>query len=93
MRVQRSKVDYFTLVKKWGIPSFRYRWCCRELKIKPIEDFLATIQEPKVVFDGIRVAESKVRKEYIPIWYYSELQGVFLSVQFLIGLTMKSFPT
>ncbi len=70
LKVVKPKVDYFTLVKKWGIPSYNYRWCCRELKIKPIEEFLCSVKEPKVVFDGIRAAESFVRKQYIPIWYH-----------------------
>jgi 3'-phosphoadenosine 5'-phosphosulfate sulfotransferase (PAPS reductase)/FAD synthetase len=79
LKIVRPKVDYFTLVKKWGIPSFQYRWCCRELKIKPIEDFLATIKEPKVVFDGIRAAESRIRKEYIPIWYHPSFKCLSVS--------------
>lgn len=66
----KPAVDYFTLAKEWGIPSFGYRWCCRELKIKPIEKYLYSIKEPKVVFDGIRASESNVRKKYIPIWYH-----------------------
>ena len=70
LQIVKPKVDYFTLVKEWGIPSYKYRWCCRELKIKPIEEFLSSIQEPKVVFDGIRAAESFIRKQYIPIWYH-----------------------
>ena len=79
LKIVRPKVDYFTLVKKWGIPSFQYRWCCRELKIKPIEDFLATIKEPKVVFDGIRAAESRIRKQYIPIWYHPSFKCLSVS--------------
>jgi 3'-phosphoadenosine 5'-phosphosulfate sulfotransferase (PAPS reductase)/FAD synthetase len=79
LKIVRPKVDYFTLVKKWGIPSFQYRWCCRELKIKPIKDFLATIKEPKVVFDGIRAAESRLRKEYIPIWYHPSFKCLSVS--------------
>jgi len=80
--IVRPKVDYFTLVKKWGVPSFRYRWCCRELKIKPIEDYLATIKQPKVVFDGIRAAESRIRKEYIPIWYHPSFKCLSVSPLF-----------
>ena len=53
LEIVRPKIDYFTLAKEWGIPSFNCRWCCRELKIKPIEEFLQNIKEPKVVFDGL----------------------------------------
>jgi len=61
LKIVKPKQSYFELVSKWGIPSFKYRWCCRELKIKPVSDYLATIEGPKVVFDGIRAAESNVR--------------------------------
>lgn len=79
LKIVRPKVDYFTLVKKWGIPSFKYRWCCRELKIKPIEEYLRKIKEPKVVFDGIRAAESRIRREYIPIWYHPSFRCLSVS--------------
>ena len=79
LKIVRPKIDYFTLAKQWGIPSFGYRWCCRELKIKPIEEYLDSIKEPKVVFDGIRAAESNVRKQYIPIWYHPSFKCLSVS--------------
>jgi len=79
LEIVTPKVDYFTLVKKWGIPSFGYRWCCRELKIKPVKEYLDTVMEPKVVFDGIRAAESNVRKHYIPIWYHPSFRCLSVS--------------
>jgi len=79
LKVVRPKVDFFTLAKEWGIPSFRYRWCCRELKIKPIREYLDGIKEPKVVFDGIRAAESNLRKQYIPIWYHPSFKCLSVS--------------
>ena len=79
LKVVKPKVDYFTLAKRWGIPSFGYRWCCRELKIKPIEQYLDSIKEPKVVFDGIRAAESNIRKQYIPIWYHPSFKCLSVS--------------
>ncbi len=79
LKVVKPKTDYFTLAKEWGIPSFGYRWCCRELKIKPIEEYLDSIKEPKVVFDGIRAAESNVRKQYIPIWYHPSFKCLSVS--------------
>ncbi|HEX9911696.1 MAG TPA: phosphoadenosine phosphosulfate reductase family protein [candidate division Zixibacteria bacterium] len=79
LKVVKPKVDYFTLAKEWGIPSFGYRWCCRELKIKPIEEYLDSIKEPKVVFDGIRAVESNVRKQYIPIWYHPSFKCLSVS--------------
>jgi len=79
LKIARPKVDYFTLVRKWGIPSFRYRWCCRELKIKPVEEYLSSVAGPKVVFDGIRAAESSVRKQYLPIWYHPSFKCLSVS--------------
>ncbi len=70
LEIVRPKIDYFTLAKEWGIPGFKYRWCCRELKIKPIAEFLSSIKEQKVIFDGIRAVESSIRKQYIPIWFH-----------------------
>ena len=79
LKVVRPKIDYFTLAKKWGIPSFGYRWCCRELKIKPIGEYLDSIKGPKVVFDGIRAAESNQRKKYIPLWYHPTFKCLSVS--------------
>jgi 3'-phosphoadenosine 5'-phosphosulfate sulfotransferase (PAPS reductase)/FAD synthetase len=79
LEVVKPKVDYFTLARKWGIPSFKYRWCCRELKIKPIEEYFKMIREPKIVFDGIRAAESNIRKQYIPIWYHPSFRCLSVS--------------
>jgi 3'-phosphoadenosine 5'-phosphosulfate sulfotransferase (PAPS reductase)/FAD synthetase len=79
LKIVRPEKDYFTLVKEWGIPSFKYRWCCRELKIKPIAKYLERIKEPKVVFDGIRAAESYIRKQYIPIWYHPSFKCLSVS--------------
>ncbi|MBA7471653.1 Phosphoadenosine phosphosulfate reductase [subsurface metagenome] len=79
LKVVRPQIDYFTLAKKWGIPSFGYRWCCRELKIKPIRKYLDSIKGPKVVFDGIRAAESNLRKQYIPIWYHPTFKCLSVS--------------
>lgn len=79
LKIVKPNIDYFTLAKKWGIPSFKYRWCCRELKIKPIADYFDSVKEPKVVFDGIRAAESNVRKHYIPIWYHPTFKCLSVS--------------
>jgi 3'-phosphoadenosine 5'-phosphosulfate sulfotransferase (PAPS reductase)/FAD synthetase len=80
--IVRPKIDYFTLAKEWGIPSFGFRWCCRELKIKPIKEYFNSIDEPKVVFDGIRAAESNIRRKYIPIWYHPSFKCLSVSAIF-----------
>jgi len=70
LKLLTPEIDYFTLAKKWGIPAFNSRWCCRELKIKPVKNFLADMSSPKMVFDGIRAAESSIRAKYLPVWFH-----------------------
>lgn len=79
LKTVRPKEDYFTMVKKWGIPSFRSRWCCRELKIKPVEQYLNKIKDSKVVFDGIRAVESRIREKYIPVWFHPSFKCLSIS--------------
>lgn len=79
LEIVKPKKDFFTLAKEWGIPSFGKRWCCRELKIKPVADFLAKIEGPKVIFDGIRAEESYIRRQYIPIWYHPSFKCLSVS--------------
>lgn len=79
LKIVQPKQNYFELVKKWGIPSLKYRWCCRELKIKPVRDYLATIKGPKVVFDGIRAVESRMRATYLPVWYHPGFKCLSIS--------------
>lgn len=59
--IVKPKVDYFTLAKKKGLPRFRARWCCGELKVKPLASYFSEVEDEKIVFDGIRGEESKIR--------------------------------
>jgi len=79
LAIVKPKLDFFTLAKKWGIPSHNFRWCCRELKIKPLGEYLRKKPEPKVVLDGIRAAESSVRASYIPVWYHPSFKCISVS--------------
>ena len=79
LQIVRPKIDFFTLAKKWGIPSHTYRWCCRELKIKPLAEHLRKKPEPKVVLDGIRAAESRIRASYLPAWYHPSFKCLCVS--------------
>lgn len=65
--VLRPEEDYFTLVKRWGVPRPRARWCCFHLKIEPIKLFLEG-QENYVVLDGMRREESRKRSQYPPTY-------------------------
>ena len=77
--VVRPTHDYFELAKKWGIPGHTARWCCETLKVAPIRRYLAEIEGPKIVFDGIRAAESNIRATYVPIWYHPAFKCISAS--------------
>jgi len=70
LEIVKPERDFFSLAKKWGIPSPKSRWCCKTLKIRPIRDYLKTVHEPKMVVDGIRAAESTTRAKYLPLWFH-----------------------
>lgn len=79
LQIVKPEIDYFTLAKEWGIPGINSRWCCRELKIRPIMDFLAKTSNPKIVFDGIRAAESPIRAKYLPVWFHPSFDCLSVS--------------
>lgn len=63
LEILRPKEDYFSLVKRWGVPRPRARWCCFHLKIEPIRDYLREFSD-FVVVDGMRREESRKRNGY-----------------------------
>jgi len=71
--------NFFDLSKRWGIPGVKSRWCCETLKIAPIRRYLSEIDGPKVIFDGIRAAESNIRATYVPIWYHPSFRCINVS--------------
>lgn len=75
----RPHRGFFDLAKKWGIPGVRSRWCCSTLKIAPMKKYLATVKGPKVVFDGIRAAESFLRAKYVPVWFHPTFRCISVS--------------
>lgn len=79
LEIVRPQHDYFEIAKKWGIPGVKSRWCCETLKVAPIRRFLSQVDEPKIVFDGIRAAESNIRATYIPIWFHPAFRCISVS--------------
>lgn len=77
--VLRPTHDYFEIAKRWGIPGVRARWCCETLKVAPIRRYLAQVEGPKVVFDGIRAAESPTSATYVPVWYHPAFRCLSVS--------------
>ncbi len=79
LKTVRPPHNYFDLAKRWGIPGVKSRWCCETLKIAPMRRFLNKVEGPKVVFDGIRAAESNVRAKYLPVWYHPSFRCISVS--------------
>jgi len=79
LKIVSPDIDYFTLAKQWGIPGINSRWCCRELKIRPLRDFLTGVDNPKIVFDGIRATESPTRARYLPVWFHPSFNCLSVS--------------
>jgi len=75
----RPERDYFETAKKWGIPGVRSRWCCETLKVAPIRKYLSGIDGPKVIYDGIRAAESPIRATYMPVWFHPAFRSFSVS--------------
>lgn len=63
LHVVHPSQDYFTLVRKWGVPRPRARWCCYHLKIEPLKKFLQNY-DAYIVADGMRRKESQKRSLY-----------------------------
>lgn len=78
----RPERSFYDLAKKWGIPGVKSRWCCETLKVAPIRRYLSSFQGPKVVYDGIRAAESNVRGTYNPVWYHPSFRCLSVSPLF-----------
>jgi len=62
--------DFFKLASEWGFPSPKRRWCCRELKLRPIKEYIKTIKQQKVLFSGLRACESVKRMR----WFDDRIQ-------------------
>ncbi len=61
--VLKPKVDYFTLVEKWGFPVLTRRWCKKYLKVFPVRDFMRTKGQDNVILvDGVRAQESWIKR-------------------------------
>lgn len=79
LQTVRPPHDYFDLAKRWGIPGVKSRWCCETLKIAPMRRFFKQVEGPKVIFDGIRGAESNIRAKYVPVWYHPSFRCISVS--------------
>lgn len=53
-------------VKKGRFPSSTARFCTEELKVKPMIDYILTLNESILFIDGIRADESEKRSKMLP---------------------------
>jgi len=59
----KPKVDYFTLVERWGFPVMTRRWCKKYLKVFPVRDYLRNKDPDSVILvDGVRAQESWIKR-------------------------------
>jgi len=64
LEILRPERDYFSLVRLKGFPTFRRRWCCDYLKLRPVKAYFKNLNNRRIVFDGVRAEESKRRLSY-----------------------------
>ena len=53
-------------VKKGRFPSSTARFCTEELKVKPMIDYILSLEESIILVDGIRADESEKRSKMLP---------------------------
>ena len=62
----KSKYDFVSLAKyKKRFPSTKARFCTSELKMKPMIDYILTLEESCIIIQGIRAGESPARLLWI----------------------------
>jgi len=69
----RPERTFWELVAEKGAPTPRRRWCCQELKIKPLKRYLEKIRGVKLVTMGLRNNESYKRSNIKKYYWNSEL--------------------
>ena len=73
--IVRPKKDYFELARHKGLPRFGARWCCGELKVKPLSSYFLSQPSDKLIFDGIRSEESKTREAMPKYSWHKHFSG------------------
>jgi len=54
---------FFERAKEWGMPTMYRRWCCYEVKLKPIKKFVRDLNPQRAEVLGLRQDESARRKK------------------------------
>jgi phosphoadenosine phosphosulfate reductase len=77
LHIVRPEKTFFELAVEKGFPTFRRRWCCDYLKLRPVKKFMCTRNPNRVCFDGQRREES-VRRETLPLRQWRDYLGCYL---------------
>jgi phosphoadenosine phosphosulfate reductase len=77
LHVVRPEKTFFELAARKGFPTFRRRWCCDYLKLRPVRKFMRTRNSKRVCFDGVRSEES-VRRKILPLRQWRDYLGCYL---------------
>lgn len=75
LQIIKPKQSFWELVLKNGAPSPRRRWCCKELKLKPLWNYLKAYNPPRIVILGLRNGESYRRKKIKKSWFSKDAQA------------------
>ena len=68
--------DAYSLMVKYGIPTRLNRWCCKKLKLEPIQNGMSDyLREGVLSFEGTRRCESPRRNKYRRIEVYKVFKG------------------
>jgi len=59
--VKRRDADFWSLVKRWGFPHVRFRWCMREVKTVPLKLFNEHSGGDFLHLTGTNIGKSSVR--------------------------------
>lgn len=69
--ILKSKYDFVSLsVHKKRFPSTKARFCTGELKMKPMIDYVLSLNESCIIIQGIRASESNARSKMEPECMY-----------------------
>jgi len=75
LEIIKPKQSFWELVLKNGAPTPKRRWCCKELKLKPLWDYLKKHDSPRIVILGLRNGESHRRKKIRKSWFSKDAQA------------------
>lgn len=65
--IKREDTNFWEIVKKWGFPHARFRWCMKELKSIPLKLFNGSIGGNCLHMTGTTMSESTMRKKVYSI--------------------------